>query len=292
MQYDATAMRALQLFHLIAAALILAGSVSTQAQDRQEATATPWVEVHGSRVRLVGGQEKSGDSRYLVGLEIVLGDGWKTYWRMPGDSGVPPTFDWAKSRNLASAEVLYPPPSRMPEAGGVAIGYKGTVILPIRVLSKDPAEPVQLKLALEFGICREICIPALVNFELDLVPGSVRPPRQELLTALDTVPRPHHKRRARDPELKRVRVVEGTSPLRVEFEGIFQGTADTADLFIEAPDGLYVPLPVRHVSVRGAGGVRFDAELSADLAKDLKGKTLTLTLVDDAGATERRWTFP
>lgn len=292
MQYDATAMRALLLFHAMAAALILAGSVSTQAQDGQEASVTPWVDVHASRVRLIGGQAKSGDSRYLVGLEIVLGEGWKTYWRMPGDSGVPPSFDWAKSRNLASAEVLYPPPSRMPEAGGVAIGYTGTVVLPIKVMSKDPGEPVQLKLALEFGICREICIPALVNLDLDLVPGRVKPPPQELTAALDAVPRPHHKRRARDPELKRVRVVEGTSLLRIEFEGIFQGTAATADLFIEAPNGLYVPLPVRHVSANSGGGVRFDAELSADLAKDLKGKTLTLTLVDDAGASERRWTFP
>jgi DsbC/DsbD-like thiol-disulfide interchange protein len=62
-------------------------------------------------------------------------------------------------------------------------------------------------------------------------------------------------------------------------------------MFIEAPNGLYVPLPTRHAA-RGGGGMRFDAELSADLAKDLRGKTLTLTLVDDAGATETRWTFP
>lgn len=281
------------MFHVLAAAaLTLAGSVSTQAQDRQEAIAGPWVEVHAARVRLVGGQTERGNARYLAGLEIVLDEGWKTYWRMPGDSGVPPTFDWGKSRNLASAEVLYPPPTRMPEAGGVAVGYKGAVVIPIRVAPKDPDAPVQLQLALEFGICRDICIPAMVNLDLDLVPGAAGPPPQALLAALDTVPRPHHKRRSRDPELKRVRVVEGTSPLRIEFEGIFQGTAAAADIFIEAPDGLYVPLPVRHVSARGGGGVRFDAKLSADLAKDLQGKTLTLTLVDDAGATEARWTFP
>jgi len=276
---------------LAAATLILTGSASTQAQDRQEAAATPWVEVHASRVRLVGGQTKAGEARYLVGLEIVLNEGWKTYWRMPGDSGVPPSFDWEKSRNLGNAEVLYPPPTRMPEAGGVAVGYKGAVIMPIRVTPKDPGAPVQLRLALEFGICRDICIPATVNLELDLVPGAAGPPPQALLAALDAVPRPHHKRYPRDPELKRVRVVEGTSPLRLEFEGIFQGTAATADMFIEAPDGLYVPLPTRQASTR-SGGALFNAELSADLAKDLKGKTLTLTLVDDAGASERRWTFP
>jgi DsbC/DsbD-like thiol-disulfide interchange protein len=285
--------RAIQVFHVLAAvALILVGAVSTQAQGRQEAAATPWVEIHASRVRLIGGQTEGDGARYLAGLEIVLSEGWKTYWRMPGDSGVPPTFDWSKSRNLASAQVLYPPPTRMQEAGGVAVGYKGAVIMPIRVTAKDPGAPVQLHLALEFGICRDICIPAMVNLALDFVPGAAGPPPQALLAALDTVPRPHHKRRARDPELKRARVVQGTSPLRIEFDGIFQGTTATTDMFVEAPNGLYVPLPVRQVSPGGGGGVRFDAELSADLAKDLQGKTLTLTLVDDAGATETRWTFP
>ncbi len=281
------------MLHVIAAAaLILTGSASAQAEGRQEVGATPWMEMHASRVRLVGGQIKDGGTRYLVGLEIVLNEGWKTYWRMPGDSGVPPTFDWEKSQNLASAEVFYPPPIRMPEAGGVAVGYKGTVIMPIRVTPKDPGASVQLKLALEFGICRDICIPATVNLELDLAPGAAGPPPQAVLAALDTVPRAHHKRRPRDPELKRVRVVDGSSPLRVEFEGIFQGTSGTADMFIEAPDGLYVAPPTRQASTRGGGALLFNAEVSADLARDLQGKTLTLTLVDDAGATERRWTFP
>ena len=79
---------------------------------------------------------------------------------MPGDAGVPPTFDWAGSANAATIKVLYPAPMRMPEAGGEAIGYKQAVLFPIEVTPQDPAKPVVLKLALEFGICREICIPA------------------------------------------------------------------------------------------------------------------------------------
>ena len=103
----------------------------------QETQATPWVEIHAARVRLVGTRWKAGEAHYLVGLEVALDDGWKTYWRMPGDSGVPPTFEWTGSTNLEKANVLYPAPVRMKEAGGEAIGYEGTVLFPIATTPKD-----------------------------------------------------------------------------------------------------------------------------------------------------------
>ncbi len=275
-----------------AAILTLAGSIPAQTQIRQEPGATPWVEVHAARVRLVGGQPGIGGAAYVVGLEIALADGWKTYWRMPGDSGVPPSFDWGGSRNLQAASVLYPAPARLPEAGGEAIGYKGVVLLPISVTPQNPALPVSLKLVLEFGICRDICIPSTATLGLDLVPARTAAPPGALLAAIERVPRPHHSRRANDPELKRVRIAEAGSAT-LEIEGIFKGSAHKADVFVEAPEGLYVPIPKQRAAEEGADNViRFESELSPSLAKDLRGKTLTLTLVDDAGASEARWTFP
>jgi DsbC/DsbD-like thiol-disulfide interchange protein len=132
------------------------------------AAASRWIDVHGSKVRLVGG---TAAPHYLAGLEIVLADGWKTYWRMPGDSGVPPSFDWKGSKNLSRATVRYPAPTRMPEAGGEAVGYKGTVVFPIAVVANDPKAPVSVRLALEFGLCREICIPAMIDLSLELSSG-------------------------------------------------------------------------------------------------------------------------
>jgi len=280
-------------FRALAAAAILTISapVPAQSQASREAHATPWTEIHASRVRLVAGQPGTGEARYLAGLEIALADGWKTYWRMPGDSGVPPSFDWSGSSNLEKASVLYPAPARMPEAGGEAIGYKGMVMLPVAVTPKDSAAPVSLRLALEFGVCREICIPATASFSLDLAPGATAAPPRALLAALDRVPRQHQGRRKADPELKRVRVAGAGSAARLEIEGIFKGSANSADIFVEAPEGLYVPMP-KKVSPGNGGVIRFESELSPGLAQDLKGKTLTLTLVDEAGASEARWTFP
>jgi hypothetical protein len=64
-----------------------------------------------------------------------------------------------------------------------------------------------------------------------------------------------------------------------------------ADAFVEAPEGYYVSMPKRAAADVG-GVVRFETQIARDLAQDLKGKTLTLTLVSDAGATEAQWIFP
>jgi DsbC/DsbD-like thiol-disulfide interchange protein len=281
-------------FRTAISAVILSSAVIAPVPGPSAQTsisATPWTELHASRVRLVAGRAKSAKGHYLAGLEIVMADGWKTYWRMPGDSGVPPTFDWAGSANIASTKVLYPAPTRMPEAGGVAIGYKQAVLLPIEITPQDASRPVVLKLALEFGVCREICIPATANFDLPVPAAPAGAPAPEIAAALERVPRPQQSRRKSDPDLKRVAVSgDGQSP-KLTIEASFAGSATDADVFIEAPDGLYVPVPKR-VATDTAGVVRFETDLGRGLAQDLKGKALTLTLVSEAGATEAQWNFP
>lgn len=275
-------------------AVILSSAVIAPAPGPSAQTsisATPWAELHASRVRLVADRVRSAKGPYFAGLEIVMADGWKTYWRMPGDSGVPPAFDWAGSANVASAKVLYPAPIRMPEADGAAIGYKQSVLLPIEVTPQDPSKPIVLKLALEFGVCREICIPATASFDLSVPAVPAGAPAPQIAAALERVPRPQQSRRKGDPDLKRVAVSgDGQSP-KLTIEASFTGPAADADVFIEAPEGLYVPMPKR-VTTDAAGVVRFETDLSRHLAQDLKGKTLTFTLVSEAGATEAQWNFP
>jgi DsbC/DsbD-like thiol-disulfide interchange protein len=270
------------------AAAILTLAVSAPLQG-EETSATPWVEVHAAHVRLIAGGTR--EAHYLAGVEIKMQEGWKTYWRMPGDSGVPPSFDWSGSANLGSVSVLYPAPTRMPEGGGESIGYKGAVVLPITVTPEDPAAPVSLKLAFEFGLCREICIPATAKFSVDLAPDRTGATLPAILAALDRVPRPQQSRRANDPELKRAGVA-GSGSATLEIDAVFKGSADKADVFVEAPAGLYVPMPQKRVPASGGNVIRFESPLSPTLVEDLKGKTLTLTLVDEAGASEARWTFP
>jgi DsbC/DsbD-like thiol-disulfide interchange protein len=277
------------------AALTFAGAASAQAQAVQRVgLASPWVELNSARVRLLAGPAAAKPGKaYLAGVEVTLADGWKTYWRMPGDAGVPPTFSWDGSSNVASVKVAYPAPSRMREPAAQTVGYKGSVLFPVEVVPKNAAKPVDLKLALELGICREICIPAEATISLTLQPSLLKgEPAPEIAAALEQVPRPSASRRAGDPELMRATAsLEGPAP-RLYIEARFPRGAAGADLFVEAPDGLYVPMASR-VADGPDGTVKFEVDLSrGDSARDLKGKTLTLTLVGDAGATEAAWTVP
>ena len=191
------------------------------AQTQPGLAASPWAEQHASRVRLVAARARMPQGHYLAGLEIVLDDGWKTYWRNPGDGGVPPSFDWAGSANVAAIKVLYPAPMRLPEANGISIGYKHAVLLPIEVTPQDPAKPIALKLALEFGVCRDICIPATATLDIAIPPGPKGAPPPELVAALERVPRPQQSRRKDDPELKRIAIGREAGSPRLTIEAAF-----------------------------------------------------------------------
>jgi DsbC/DsbD-like thiol-disulfide interchange protein len=279
----------------VAALLGLGGAALTVAETLAEpaaepAAASPWVELHASRARLVASAARTDAGARLAGLEVVLDDGWKTYWRMPGDAGVPPQLDWMGSVNAGHIKVLYPAPRRMAEAGGEVIGYKQAVLLPIEVTPQDPTRPVALKLALEFGICREICIPATATFDLVLPPAGKTDRKDAIAVAIERVPRPHDRQRPTDPKLVQVSLGDGATGAKLIVNAAF-GAGKGGDVFIEAPAGLYLPM-LRKEAQGADGTVRFVSDLSADLVHDLRGKTLTLTLVSEAGASEAQWTFP
>jgi DsbC/DsbD-like thiol-disulfide interchange protein len=294
------------LCSLVAAlgAVGLAGAAA--AQSRAPAQASGWTELLNARARLIGGAPAvRGAPSYLAGVEIALDEGWKTYWRMPGDAGVPPNFDWLGSSNVAAVTVLYPAPRRMSEPAADTVGYKHAVLFPVEVIPRDASQPVRLALALEFGVCREICIPAEARLSLSLTPAEMeRQPLPAMLTALEQVPRPTASRHAEDPRVTRASAfLEGGQPHLVVIARFPKGDQE-ADLFVEAPEGLYVPMARRVPTASRAGEARPEADGGHDLvhfevdlartgnARELKGKTLRLTLVSDAGASETSWTLP
>jgi DsbC/DsbD-like thiol-disulfide interchange protein len=144
----------------------LAGRTSACAQD-----ASPWDKQSHAQARLIAGAiVKSADATYLrAGVEIRLDPGWKTYWREPGDSGVPPTLDFSGSENVKSVTVEWPAPERFPDgAGGNSIGYVGRVVLPLHVVQQDPAKHSSLHLKLGYAICGNLCVPAEATLQLGL----------------------------------------------------------------------------------------------------------------------------
>ena len=127
-----------------------------------DAFSTDWAPGAKHEARLIAA---GGD---LAGFEIRLAPGAITYWRDPGDSGLPPTFDFAGSDNVEAVEPLFPAPKRIKEAdGGQAFGYDGGVIFPLRVHPRDAAKPVTLALHADFAVCEKVCLPAKARLDLD-----------------------------------------------------------------------------------------------------------------------------
>ena len=138
---------------------------------RPRAGRSAWDKEPHAEARLIAGSmiKAPGASFLRAGVEIKLDPGWKTYWRQPGDSGVPPTFDFSSSQNVNSVKVLWPAPESFPDgAGGNSIGYVGHIVLPLRVSPKDAAKPSTVHLKLNYAICGNLCVPAEAILELAL----------------------------------------------------------------------------------------------------------------------------
>ncbi|HEX3708372.1 MAG TPA: protein-disulfide reductase DsbD domain-containing protein [Pseudolabrys sp.] len=152
-------------FSIAAAACGLALMLVAPAQADGE---SPWVEDLHSALRLIGGNNASGAASLRAGIQLRLQPGWHTYWRYPGDSGVPPRFSFPSSDNVASVKVLYPAPHAYSDEAGVIIGYKGGVIFPLRIVPRDKAKPVVLNLKAEYAICDKLCVPVEASVQLTL----------------------------------------------------------------------------------------------------------------------------
>src|SRR3989440_4396542 len=140
--------------HKVRAALMLGANLVILVAMRAAlaADASPWDGSDRAAVRLIAGAARTegGATVYRAGVEIRLAPGWKTYWRYPGDSGIPPRFDFSKSRNVKSVTVHWPAPQRLPEEGGISIGYKTDVVFPLTVIAQDTNKPVSLSLSIDY----------------------------------------------------------------------------------------------------------------------------------------------
>lgn len=132
-----------------------------------QAAASQWSTAENIKARLIAGPDTLGDqATFKAGLQLRLGKGWFTYWRVAGDAGLPPQFDWHKSDNVKSVDVAWPVPKRKQVQGLQSFVYGDRVTFPVTITRKDVNKDVALRLDLKVMICKEICIPE--NFDLTL----------------------------------------------------------------------------------------------------------------------------
>lgn len=276
----------LPMFLAVLAVLLAAGA---QAPLRAATLASPWAEALGARARLVAGGAGEAGAPF-AGIEIALEDGWKTYWRVPGDSGIPPRFDWSASTNLASAEVLYPAPSRLADPAGVTIGYKGVIVLPVRLVARDASAPIGLHLTLDYAACSDLCVPARAELFLAVPPAADRSPVVE--AALDRVPRPVAGDGA--PRIASVAPAEAAGRTSLIVKVRHPGDARAPDLFVEGPQDWYLApaMPRGRQAPDGDLIVYSVAFGTAKPKTPLAGAPLRFTISDGAAAWEQGWVLP
>jgi DsbC/DsbD-like thiol-disulfide interchange protein len=240
------------------------------------ASAGAWDEP--AEVRILDGGTVQGSADRLAGIEITLDPGWKTYWRHPGDSGIAPEFDFSASQNVASVSVEWPAPELHHDGYGWIVGYADTVVLPLRITPADPAEPVSLRLAMHFGVCRDICVPAEAELSTRLGEGTPRASAIELFRR--RVPVAVSGDDPRGGVVSAARAGEGENA-RLEIELRFPPGAADPFLLVEGPVEWPTPVAER-LGGDGNGRYSFALPLPSSAGIDLR-----LTGVSDGFSFER-----
>jgi len=235
---------------LVAYALAAVLSAPAHAADE-----SPWSEDIRSAIRLIAGNNAYTDGAMRAGIEIKLRPGWKTYWRYPGDSGVPPQFDFSGSENLKSAKVLFPAPHLFSDETGQSLGYKDKVILPLVISPQQQGKPVRLRLKADYAVCEKLCVPAERRAELTLAARDSA--QNSALVAAETrVPK---QMTAAQAGLTVRRVNTGSRPaVAVDLPA---SAGQTVELFVEGPTPQWaLPIP-KSSQGAPAGRTQFHFEL-------------------------------
>ena len=253
-----------------------------------QAASGPLAKSEHVSARLLSAVGGTGDlSTVPGGIEIALEGDWKTYWRSPGDAGLPPTLDWKGSQNLASATLLYPTPQRVTVLGIQTFGYKHDVVFPLDLKVADKGKPLDLKLALDILVCADQCIPKHFDLLLTVPAGAATPDADAQLLAKARAAVPGDSRTSGLSIVSAEEVSDKGKPT-LEVKATSEQPFAHPDVIPEVkPDAnLGTPVAVYSADRRQA---TFDLPLSHPLpvGAHLAGRDVTLTLTDDGRALEQ-----
>jgi DsbC/DsbD-like thiol-disulfide interchange protein len=259
--------------------LIAAQSCTAIADD-----ASPWDGDARSAVRLIAGSRTPGATKLRAGIEIRLKPGWHTYWRYPGDAGVPPRYDFGGSQNVKSIDVRWPVPRRLPESSLTTIGYDRDVIFPLAIVPQDPAKPVRLQLKLDYAVCEKLCVPAEAKAEIAIADGTSAHDAS-LVAAEARVPKRLALGAGTDLSVRSVKVDKSAAKPRVIVD-VAAPPGAGVDLFVEGPNAEWAfPVPAAAGTVDGLHRFAFELDGAPPGAK-YQGTLVTLTATAGTDAIE------
>jgi len=203
--------------------------------------ATEWIRHDHSELRMVRGIMR-GDGAIELGIHIKLSEGWKTYWRVPGDSGLPPQFNLNRSVNVRDFEVLWPAPIRFRDEFGDNIGYKKEVLFPLIVMPQDGTKPVTVKVNISYAVCSDVCIPVQADLSLNIPMQSILPRHAaDIARFMRLVPQPPEK--VSGLKVAKVTVDQGGKRRHLVVDVVCEDPARKMDIFVEGSESLFFGVP-------------------------------------------------
>lgn len=222
-------------------------------------------------------------------LQVDLKDGWHTYWKMAGDAGLAPTFDWSGSKNVKDIQILWPTPQRFEEMGLNSFGYKETVSFPLKIIPEEPGKDITLNLKSEMMVCQNICIPQTLTMMRVFRGGD----------AATSTYKPQV-----DAALAKLPAQQSTGALSVDTvilgkEGVVvtaraqEGWDSKNDVIVETKNSL-LTLPPEKITQGDDPTLaifKVPAPAGMDLPTKLFGQSVNILLIRDGNAVEKSVTF-
>lgn len=276
-----------RLFRLLALRMAAIFAVGLAGVWPAHAASGPWQTGEAVHARLLSPVQATGDGLTVpLAVELRLEPGWKTYWRSPGDAGLPPRLSNAGSENLQDLSIAWPAPQRFTLQGLETFGYDGNLILPLAARVELPGAPLKVQAVLDVLACKDVCIPQTLPLSLRLPDGAAEPDDDvaRAIAAFATrVPGPNG---SQGLQVLAASMGGGMTRPTLDLEvQRLDGPFTAPDAFVETDPPLTFTAP--DVTVRD-GGRRAHLRLRFNEPNppQLTGHPVTITLVDAGQAVE------
>lgn len=248
---------------------------------------TPWAENEGGRMRIIAlPPEPNGKVRGA--LQIEPKPGWITYWREPGDAGIPPQLLFSKAEGVTLDRVSYPVPKRIDNGPLRDIGYDQPVALPFELTLSAPDKPLALGVSAFIGLCRNICIPFQAEFSLSFASAHGTPVEEAMILNLATAKLPEPP--SDDFAVTHYAMTNGSDALALKLRLPLDAQDKTPQVIVTGPEG--------HVLFDGVNGKRDENGYSLEMPVgklphryDIKGQRWGVLVIAGRRAMETSLVF-
>ena len=262
-------------------------ALSPVAAGESLAAASPWWTNEHGAVRLIAESDAVGADRTLrLGIHFRMHEGWKIYWRSPGDAGFPPHPDWTGSRNLDGAALSWPAPERFSVIGLETLGYRDEVVLPVSATLDAAGRPLAIKARVPYLTCDDVCVPYVADLALGLPEGAATSSREAALIDRFSALVP---RAGADGPIRvaSASAVGGEVTRALEVRLAADAPLARPDIYVEGPDGWGFGAPDYRIDAGGKTAFARIAALAPPKGGSLAGREIRFTVIDGDQAAEQ-----